>query len=35
LRPFHKGGTIKIEVYPAWAPLGAARFREIVELGIW
>jgi len=24
-----------IEVYPTWAPLGAARFREIVEEDIW
>ena len=24
-------GTIKIEVHPAWAPLGAARFLELVQ----
>jgi len=24
-----------IEVYPDWAPLGAARFREIIEENIW
>ena len=30
-----KGGVVKIEVYPDWAPLGAARFKEIVKSGIW
>jgi len=24
-----------VEVYPDWAPLGAARFREIIDAGIW
>jgi cyclophilin family peptidyl-prolyl cis-trans isomerase len=28
-------GTFVIEVYPEWAPIGAARFREVVEAGIW
>ena len=30
-----KGGVVKIEIHPDWAPVGAARFKEIVELGIW
>jgi cyclophilin family peptidyl-prolyl cis-trans isomerase len=28
-------GDIVIEVHPAWAPLGAARFRELVESGFY
>jgi len=28
-------GDIDIEVHPAWAPKGAARFRELVELGFY
>ena len=28
-------GHFTVEVYPDWAPLGAARFREIVEAEIW
>lgn len=28
-------GDILIEVHPAWAPLGAARFRELVEAGFY
>ena len=27
--------TFTVEVYPDWAPLGAARFREIVQADIW
>ena len=30
-----KGGVVKIEVHPDWAPIGAARFKEIIDLGIW
>lgn len=30
-----KGGVVKIEVHPDWAPIGAARFKEIIEEGIW
>mmetsp|Transcript_39332 Transcript_39332/g.85551 ORF Transcript_39332/g.85551 Transcript_39332/m.85551 type:complete len:233 (-) Transcript_39332:466-1164(-) len=28
-------GTIKIDVYPEWAPLGAARFLELVKTGFF
>lgn len=28
-------GDVVIEVHPAWAPLGAARFRELVEAGFY
>jgi peptidyl-prolyl cis-trans isomerase A (cyclophilin A) len=28
-------GNIDIEVHPAWAPKGAARFRELVEIGFY
>lgn len=28
-------GEIDIEVHPAWAPIGAARFRELVEIGFY
>jgi len=28
-------GAFTVEVYPEWAPLGAARFKEIVESEIW
>ena len=28
-------GDIDIEVHPAWAPKGAARFRELVEIGFY
>ena len=28
-------GNIDIEVHPAWAPQGAARFRELVEIGFY
>ncbi len=28
-------GDILIEVHPSWAPLGAARFRELVEAGFY
>lgn len=28
-------GSFTVEVYPEWAPRGAARFQEIVESGIW
>jgi len=28
-------GNIDIEVHPAWAPNGAARFRELVEIGFY
>ena len=28
-------GNIDIEVHPAWAPRGAARFRELVEIGFY
>jgi len=30
-----QGGVVKIEVHPDWAPVGAARFKEIVGAGIW
>lgn len=30
-----KGGVVKVEVHPDWAPIGAARFKEIVKEGIW
>ena len=30
-----KTGTFLVEVYPEWAPKGAARFKEIVEAEIW
>ena len=26
-------GSIKLEVHPAWAPIGAARFLELVSTG--
>ena len=28
-------GKFVVEVYPEWAPLGAARFAEIIEAEIW
>lgn len=28
-------GTFVVEVYPEWAPLGAAQFKEIIEAGIY
>jgi peptidyl-prolyl cis-trans isomerase A (cyclophilin A) len=28
-------GNIDIEVHPAWAPKGAARFRELVDIGFY
>ena len=28
-------GRFVVEVYPEWAPLGAQRFREIIEAEIW
>lgn len=28
-------GDIDIEVHPDWAPIGAARFRELVEIGFY
>lgn len=28
-------GDVVIEVHPAWAPVGAARFRELVEAGFY
>ncbi|MEQ9073562.1 MAG: peptidylprolyl isomerase [Sandaracinaceae bacterium] len=28
-------GPIAVEVHPEWAPLGAARFRELVEMGFY
>jgi hypothetical protein len=30
-----KGGVVRIEVHPDWAPVGAARFKEIIDAGIW
>ena len=30
-----KGGVVKIEVHPDWAPIGAERFKTIVKSGIW
>eukprot|EP00316_Scyphosphaera_apsteinii_P017547 CAMPEP_0119312954 /NCGR_PEP_ID=MMETSP1333-20130426/27367_1 /TAXON_ID=418940 /ORGANISM="Scyphosphaera apsteinii, Strain RCC1455" /LENGTH=200 /DNA_ID=CAMNT_0007317661 /DNA_START=96 /DNA_END=698 /DNA_ORIENTATION=- len=30
-----KKGSFTVEVYPEWAPLGAERFKEIIEVGIW
>ena len=30
-----KKSSFTVEVYPDWAPLGADRFKEIVEAGIW
>ena len=28
-------GSFTVEVYPDWAPLGAARFKDVVDGGIW
>ena len=28
-------GTIKIQTYPEWAPVGVERFHELVETGFW
>ena len=28
-------GKFVVEVYPEWAPLGAARFKEIIEADLW
>ena len=30
-----KGGRVVIKVVPRWAPLGAARFKEVVESRAW
>eukprot|EP00928_Gymnodinium_smaydae_P046732 TRINITY_DN3114_c1_g1_i1.p1 TRINITY_DN3114_c1_g1~~TRINITY_DN3114_c1_g1_i1.p1 ORF type:complete len:212 (+),score=45.42 TRINITY_DN3114_c1_g1_i1:76-711(+) len=30
-----ESGFFVVEVFPEWAPLGAARIREIVENGVW
>ena len=28
-------GKFVVEVHPEWAPLGAARFKEIIEADLW